>query len=139
MRRILITGSLLLASSVLAQPATPAKADASYVLKIDSPPAKKGQKAVAKIKITPGSGYHVNKEFPTTVALNAPAGITLEKSKLTAKDATKLEEQAAEFDIAYTAAQPGKKTVTGEIKFAVCSPTSCDPKKSPLSFDVDVK
>ena len=26
-----------------------------------------------------------------------------------------------EFDVAYTAAEAGKKVVTGEIKFAVCS------------------
>jgi hypothetical protein len=113
---------------------------ASYVLKVDAPPAKKGEKAVAKIHITPGAGYHINKEYPTSLVFTAvPAGVLVDKMKLTAKDAAKFEEAAAEFDVAYTAAQPGKKVVAGELKFAVCSATTCDPKKSAVSFEIDVK
>jgi hypothetical protein len=112
----------------------------SYVLKVDAPPAKKGQKAVAKIRITPGAGYHMNKDYPTSLVLNSvPAGVLVDKLKFTAKDATKWEEQGGEFDVAYTAQQAGKQKVSGEIKFAVCSATTCDPKKSVLSFEIDVK
>jgi hypothetical protein len=112
----------------------------SYVLKVDAPPAKKGQKAVAKIKITPGGGYHLNKEYPTSLAFTTvPAGVSVDKMKLTAKDAAKWEEQGGEFDVAYTAQNAGKQKVTGEIKFAVCSATTCDPKKSVLTFEIDIK
>ncbi|HEX9101357.1 MAG TPA: hypothetical protein VF997_04100 [Polyangia bacterium] len=112
----------------------------SYVLKVEAPPAKKGQKAVAKVKITPGAGYHMNKEYPTSLVLAAvPAGVTVDKMKQTMKDATKWEEAGGEFDVAYTAAETGKKTVSGEIKFAVCSANTCDPKKSNISFEIDVK
>jgi hypothetical protein len=113
---------------------------ASYVLKVDAPPAKKGQKSVAKIQITPASGYHMNKEYPTSLVLSTvPAGVSVDKMKLTLKDAAKWEEAGGEFDVAYTAAEPGKKVVSGEIKFAVCSATTCDPKKSNVSFEIDVK
>ncbi len=113
---------------------------ASYVLKVDAPPAKKGQKAVAKVRITPASGYHMNKEYPTSLVISAvPSGVTVDKMKLTMKDAAKWEEAEGEFDIAYTAAEAGKKTVSGEIKFAVCSATTCDPKKSNVTFEIDVK
>jgi hypothetical protein len=112
----------------------------SYVLKVEAPPAKKGQKAVAKVKITPAAGYHMNKEYPTSLVFSAvPTGVTVDKPKLTMKDAAKWEEAGGEFDVAYTAAEAGKKTVTGEIKFAVCSATTCDPKKSNVSFEIDVK
>jgi hypothetical protein len=114
--------------------------ETSYTLKVDAPAAKKGQKAVAKIKITPGSGYHMNKEYPTSLTLNGvPAGVTVDKTKFTGKDAAKWEEQGGEFDVGYTAAAAGKKVVTGELKFAVCSATTCDPKKSAVSFEIDVK
>jgi hypothetical protein len=114
--------------------------ESSYVLKVDVSPAKKGQKAVAKVHITPGAGYHMNKEYPTSLVFTTvPAGVSVDKMKLTAKDAAKFEEAGAEFDIAYTAAQLGKKVVSGEIKFAVCSATTCDPKKSAVSFEIDVK
>lgn len=113
---------------------------ASYVLKVEAPPAKKGQKAVAKVRITPAAGYHMNKEYPTSLVLSAvPSGVTVDKMKWTMKDAAKWEEAEGEFDIAYTAADAGKKTVSGEIKFAVCSATTCDPKKSNVSFEIDVK
>lgn len=114
-------------------------ADASYVLKVDAPAAKKGEKTVAHLHITPGAGYHVNKDYPLALTLTAPAGVTLDKSKLTAKDAAKLAESEAQLDIAYTAAKPGKQMVTGEIKFAVCSANTCDPKKSTVSFQIDVR
>jgi hypothetical protein len=112
----------------------------SYVLKVEAPPAKKGQKSIAKIHITPGAGFHMNKEYPTSLVLSSvPSGVTVDKMKLTMKDAAKWEETEGEFDVAYTAAEAGKKVVTGEIKFAVCSATTCDPKKSNVSFEIDVK
>jgi hypothetical protein len=112
----------------------------SYLLKVEAPPAKKGQKSVAKIRITPGAGYHMNKEYPTSLVLSTvPAGVSVDKMKQTLKDAAKWEEAGGEFDVAYTAAEAGKKVVSGEIKFAVCSANTCDPKKSNVSFEIDVK
>jgi hypothetical protein len=122
------------------QPPPYGRTNASYVLKVEAPPAKKGQKALAKLKITPAAGYHMNKEYPTSLVLNAvPAGVLVDKMKQTAKDAAKFEEAGAEFDVAYTAANAGKQVVAGEIKFAVCTPSSCDPQKSAVSFELDVK
>jgi hypothetical protein len=137
MRKLALLAALALPSLATAQ--APAQTDTSYMLKVDAPAAKKGQKSVAHIQITPGTGFHMNKEFPTALSLVAPDGVTLDKEKLTSKDASRWEEQGGAFEVVYTAAQPGKKIVTGEIKFAVCSATSCDPKKSKLSFEINVK
>lgn len=131
------SGLLVFAISCLAGAAW---ADPAYKLSVSAPAATHGQKAVAKIQITPGAGYHMNKEYPTSVVLKEiPAGVTVDKLKQTAKDAVKLEEAAAEFDVGFTATEGGKKTLTGELKFAVCSANSCDPKKEALSITVDVK
>ena len=145
MKKLVLIGSLFVSAAALAQPASPrprdsmpGAADVSYVLKFDAPVAKKGAHAVAHLKITPGAGFHMNKEYPTSLALSPPDGVTLDKAKLTAKDAAKFEEKEALFDVAYTANKPGKQTVTGELKFAVCSANSCDPKKSTVSFEIDV-
>lgn len=113
--------------------------DSSYVVKVEVASVKRGEKAVAKIHITPGAGFHVNKDYPAQVAVIAPQGITIEKPKQTAKDAIKLEESGVEFDVAFTSAEAGHKTMTGDLKFAVCSPSTCDPKKEKLSFSFDVK
>lgn len=130
MRKSLILLSLLVPGLALADPA--------YSLKIDTPPAKKAQRGVVKIHIAPGSGYHMNKDYPTSVSVVAPTGASVEKPKQTAKDAAKFEEGGADFEVAYTCAAAGKQTFTGEIKFAVCTSTTCDPKKEKLSFTVDV-
>lgn len=122
------------------QPHNPPPADAAYVLKVDAPATKKGQKSLAKIRITPGAGYHMNKEYPASLSLSTvPAGVTIDKARQTLKDAAKWDEAGGEFDVAYTAAEPGKKVVAGELKFAVCSTNTCDPKKSTISFEIDVK
>ncbi len=96
------------------------QAATAYTLKVEAPPAKKGQKSVAKIKITPGAGYHMTKVYPTSLTLSSgPAGVTVDKTKLTMKNAAKWEEQGGVFDVAYTATDAGKKTLSGKIKFAV--------------------
>jgi hypothetical protein len=130
-------GSALIALVALAHFAF--AADTSYALSVTAPPTQSGQRAIAKIKITPSAGYHMNKEYPMQVALMPPPGVTFEKVKLTSKDAARLDEQSAEFDVVYTAAQSGKRTITGEIRFAVCSASSCDPKRSPLNFVLEVR
>ena len=137
MKKLLVCFALAASPVALAQ--GPAAADTAFAVKVEAPPAKKGQKAVAKIHVTPGAGFHINKEYPTSLALTPPAGVTLDKAKLNAKDAAAWTEKAGEFDVAYTASKPGKQTVTGELKFALCSANSCDPKKSAVSFDIDVK
>jgi hypothetical protein len=116
-----------------------ARADESYAVKIDAPPAKRAQRSVAKIHIAPGAGFHVNKDFPTSVTLSdVPAGVAVDKPKQTARDAIRLEDAGAEFDVAFTASAAGKKTFAGELKFAVCSASSCNPKREKISFTVDV-
>ncbi len=136
MKKLVVLAALMAFPAFAQEKGTPN----GYVLKVEAPPAKKGQKAVAKVKITPGAGYHMNQDYPTSLVLSSvPAGVTIDKLKQTKKDAAKWDAAGGEFDVAYTAAQAGKKVVTGEIKFAVCSATTCDPKKSNVSFEIDVK
>lgn len=113
--------------------------DASFKLKVDVPAAQKGVPAVAKITLQPGPGYHVNKSYPTSLALTPPPGVTVDKPKLAGADAVRLEEAGAQFDVKFTAAEAGQKTIAGELKFAVCSASSCDPKKEKLTLVVNVK
>jgi hypothetical protein len=111
-----------------------------YTLSIKAPSAKASAKSVAKIKVEPKGKFHINQEFPTKLTINAPSGVTVEKAKQTAKDAAKFDQNAAEFDIAFQADSAGKKSFTGELKFAVCEgENSCHPHVEKVSFDVDVK
>jgi hypothetical protein len=136
MKKLLVLAALGLPSLAMAQDKG---LDKSYTVTINAAPAKAGTKAVAALEIKPGPGFHMNKEYPTSLKLTPPDGVTLEKQKLVAKDASKWEEAGGRFDVAYTAKQPGKKVVTGELSFAVCSANSCDPKKKAVSIEITAK
>jgi hypothetical protein len=112
---------------------TLAFADPSYSVKIDAAPTKKAQPGTVKIHIAPGTGYHVNKDYPTKLTVTPPAGATVAAPKQT------IAEAGADFELTYTCTEVGQKTFTGELKFAVCTATTCDPKKEKVTFTVDVK
>jgi hypothetical protein len=132
MRNLFLVSTLLLSAAAFADP--------GYKLQITSPPAKKAEKAHVRIQITPGAGFHVNKEYPASVVwTTVPGGVLVEKPKQTAKDAVKLTEEAAEFDVGYTASTAGSQTLLGDLKFAVCDKDSCQPKKEKLSVTVNVQ
>ena len=116
-----------------------AHADEPYKITVDAPSVKKAQRGVVKIVVKPGAGFHVNKEYPAGLKVKAPDGVKLEKDALKSTDAAALSEQALEFDVAYTSTDAGKKSFTGDLKFAVCSASSCDPKRESISFTVEVK
>lgn len=116
-------------------------AGSNYELSVKAPAAKTSVKSVATIKVVPTNGYKMNLEYPTKVTLNAPEGVTLAKAKLTKadSDAVKVDKGSVEFSVEYTAATAGKKTITGEAKFAVCTESECLNQVAPVSFAVDVK
>jgi hypothetical protein len=92
----------------------------------------------AQVKVSPVGPYKMNTEYPLKLTLTAPAGVTLEKAVLTAKDASKFDDTTASFDVAFTATSRGKKAFTGQYKFAVCTETDCFPQSKTVTFDIDV-
>jgi hypothetical protein len=130
----------LVTASGLVAGLTPAWAnDSSFTVKVDVPPAKHGERAVVKVHVVPGKGYHMNLEFPTALSMAATDGVTVEKTKQTGKEAARLVEAGLDFDVALTASAAGNKVMNGDLKFAVCSATSCDPKREKVSFTVEAK
>lgn len=108
--------------------------------------AKAGAETVAKITVTPNTGYHVNTEFPTKLTLEAPEGVTLAKTEFKAGGADKnkgdadvFEEQSLELGVKLTAAKSGTYTINGTFKFAVCDKDSCRPKKETIAIQVAAK
>lgn len=129
-----------LASAGAAWPRPGSAADPSYAVKVEVPAAAKhGERTVVKVHVVPGSGYHMNLEFPTALTIAAIDGVSVEKAKQTGKEAARLVEAGLDFDVALTTAAAGKKVLNGDLKFAVCSATSCDPKREKVSFTVEAK
>lgn len=110
----------------------------SFTLSVEAPETKVGAPARAKVKLVAGTGYHVNADYPTSLKLTPPAGVDLPKPTLSAKEAA-IKPSEAQFDVAYTAKEAGKKTFSGILSFAVCTATTCDPHREKVTFTVDVR
>lgn len=114
-------------------------ADGKFNLSVNAPKsAKASTRTTATVKVTPSSGYKMNLEYPTKLSVTAPDGVTLEKAKLTKADG-RIDTKAVEFDVAFTSESRGKKSFTGELKFAVCTENDCVPQSTPIAFEVEVQ
>jgi|SRR5579871_6342600 len=110
----------------------------NYSVAVAAPAAKVGAAAKASITLKPATGFHVNKEYPTSLKVVAPDGVELPKAAFNKADG-KVSETEASFEVPFTAKAAGPKTFTGTLRFAVCTASTCDPKSVPVKFTVEVK
>ena len=112
----------------------------SYTVSLASP-AKvvKGAQTTMTIEVKPKTGWHLNQDYPTRLTVKPPAGVTVSKDKQGKGDAVAFAEDHGAWKVSFTAAAPGDDAFTGMLKFAVCTPTSCDPKKQDLGWTVKVE
>jgi hypothetical protein len=113
--------------------------DASYKLAVIPAAAAAGAEAVAKVSVTPAQGWKVNMDFPTQLQVKAPDGVKLTKAVMEIGDAAKVDDHELTFDVKLVADKAGTYKCDGEIKFAVCTPDSCDPKKRAIAFELVAK
>lgn len=112
----------------------------SYILKLASPAkVTTGSKGSATLEIVPKKGWHLNDEFPYKLTVAAPAGAKVAKPEQGKKDTVAFSPSAMKWAIDFEASAAGDKAFTGKVKFAVCTETSCDPKKEELAFNVKVE
>lgn len=115
-----------------------AVAGGPYTLTVAPVVAKKGVSTVAKVVITPAAGYHMNEQFPVSLKLTPPAAVSVPKPVLKKEDA-KASEKELSFEVAMTPGAAGKLTIPGDLRFAVCTESTCDPQKTTVAIVLDVK
>jgi hypothetical protein len=112
----------------------------AYTVKLASPDkVTTGAKGSATLEIVPKKGWHLNDEFPYKLTVTAPAGATVAKPEQGKKDTVSFSHESMKWAIDFTASTAGDKAFTGKVKFAVCTETSCDPKKEELAWSVKVQ
>lgn len=135
-KTVVALAALLVTSLTTAAP----HAQSYYVLSISAPTAKVNEEAVATVKVSSKGEAHINKKYPTRLTLNVPDGVTVKKAKQTARDAVKLNDSTLEFQVQFEAEKPGKRTMTGELRFATCQgEESCQQYTKRIAIDVDVE
>jgi hypothetical protein len=125
---------LSLAAGASAAPA----AESLYEITKVEPKVAVGATGTASLTIKVKGGWHVNDEAPISVALTAPAGVTVKKAKLTRADLAASSKQSARFDIPVSATEAGKKTINAEAHFVICQEQACKPVKETLALAVEV-
>jgi hypothetical protein len=96
-----------------------------------------GAKAKASLTLLAKGGWHVNEQAPITVKLQPGPGLTLDKNRLTRADLVEKTQDRARFDVAFTATEPGKKTIDAEASFVICQDSACKPVKEKVVLAVD--
>jgi hypothetical protein len=137
----MLTKSMLAAGLLAAVlgTATQARADEKiYELKKTDVKATVGAKSTTSLTIAARSGWHVNEEGPLHLKLLPDPGITVDKPKLDRPDLAQSTKDLARFDVAFTASEPGKKTINAEAVFVMCQSTTCKPVREKVAFAVDV-
>lgn len=101
--------------------------------------AASGKEFVCKVVLKATGEYHLNAEFPTSLKVTSPAGVTVQKPEQKKADAASFSEREAVFEVRGTSADGGAKAFAATFRFAVCTATTCDPKNAKLAWNVDVK
>ena len=115
-----------------------ARADDSYEVSKTDASLIAGGKGKASVTLSAKKGWHLNAEAPLTLKLLPPAGVEVDKAKLSRSDLALSNATSARFDVGMTAAEPGKKMVEAEAGFVLCQEDSCRPIKEKVTLVVDV-
>jgi len=113
-------------------------AEDTYEIRKADAKAPVGVKSVTSLTIAAKTGWKVNEEAPITVKLTPDSGIAVDKPRLTKADAAQKTKELARFDVAFTASEPGRKTINAEASFVMCQETTCIPIKEKVALMVDV-
>ena len=112
----------------------------NFALSVQAPATSEvGKVARARVKLEPGTGYKINKQYPIKLEVTPPGGVDVERKTLRAADAVRLDAQQALFEVAFTAKEAGRKELRAVLGFSVCTPKACLVKKEPLAFSTDVR
>jgi hypothetical protein len=92
-----------------------------------------------EIVLTPRGNYHVNTQYPLSIHVDAPSGLTLPDAELEVGDAAEFGEPRARFQVPFTATSAGQHRVTASVDFAVCTPEACMPDCRTLALVLPVE
>ncbi len=83
--------------------------------------------------------WHVHPQAPLKVRFSAPAGLKVERSELSRKDAVDPRADAPRFETAFVATAPGAREVQASVDFFICSDTACVKQVKSVLIPIDVK
>lgn len=108
----------------------------AYSITTSGGKGKAKENITTHIKITSQDPYHINKEFSHKVTLTTPDGVAVENAKV--KGSVDSDTQLT-FVVVSKSEAAGKKEIKAEIRFAVCTETTCEPKTETRSLAIEAQ
>jgi hypothetical protein len=97
-----------------------------------------GKEGKIEIVLDAKPPFHTNKDYPYKFKAKEEAGVKFPQP-IVGKDQAKLEEQRLTMLVGFVPDSAGKKRVTGQFAFSVCTDETCLMEKRELALIVDVK
>lgn len=91
-----------------------------------------------EVRLTPRGEYHVNREYPWTVTVTGPEGVTLPQPTIESTGATELTDTVARFTVPFTASAPGTHRLVAAVDFGICTAEGCQFEVRNVAVDVTV-
>lgn len=111
----------------------------SFELRSNTPgPYGAGQEGHFEIRLAARGNFHVNQDYPISIQVTAPDGVTLPRATLGRPEAAEFSEALARFDVPFTAAA-GAHRLTALVDFAVCTPENCMPDTRTIEIPIAVQ
>ncbi len=98
-----------------------------------------GGKGRLVLFIEPLQKVHVHPQAPLKIRIEAPAGLTFQKTELGHKDAVDPKAEAPRFEVPFAAATRGRHEARATLDFFICSDSWCVKQVKSVAFPVDVK
>jgi hypothetical protein len=98
-----------------------------------------GKLGSVAISLTPRGKYHVNQDYPMSIALSGDPALQFPKAQMGKAESAEFTENVARFDVPVTPQAAGKHALTARVKFAVCTPETCVPDERTLALALAVE
>ncbi len=103
---------------------------ADYTVYLDV--SNKGGKGTVKITVKVGEKYHINKEYPLKLQLEAGDGVKFEKNPMKTKDAKFPDEKTLTLEVPFAGAAGAEVKAT--LRFGYCDDSHCPTPSETFSF-----
>ena len=103
--------------------ATPSES-AAYAVKVEAPDVHVGEEGKLQVRITPGTGFKINKEYPWKIKVDGTELVSVSNTEF---DKTKftLSDSVAEFSVDCQAEAAGDHKLSATANFSVCNDNVC--------------
>ncbi len=135
------TGGPTVAETPVAPPAEarPSWSEPNFTLVGTAPaPVAAGTPGSFELVLTPLGEYHVNREYPWTVSVTGPEGVTLPQPTLESGSAAEMTDSIARFSVPFTASAAGTHHLVANVDFGICTDEGCQFETRAVAVDVTV-